>query len=150
MLMNIPTSILTLSATHLQGLAFFPKSSHRSSAKFTASAQLNPVGTVPSEGNEKETKRNHSKLHEAAGISTGVEAKVVGAGEGDDELAGLLDGVGQQHVARLEDAGREHGRLVAQELGALLELHREVQLLATYTRPRRLLYQHQTAYEPTK
>jgi hypothetical protein len=42
MLMNIPTSIVTLSATHLQGLAFLPKSSHRCSAKLTASAQLNP------------------------------------------------------------------------------------------------------------
>ena len=42
MLMNIPTSIRTLSATHLHGLAFFPKSSHLSSAKLTASAQLKP------------------------------------------------------------------------------------------------------------
>lgn len=61
-------------------------------------------------------------------VITGVEAKVVSSGEGDDELARLLDSVSQRNVASFENVGRKDGRLVAEELRAFFELHGEVQL----------------------
>lgn len=56
-----------------------------------------------------------------------TNAAVVGAGEGDDDVAGVLDGGKDRDIVLVEDGGREKGGLVAEELRTVGAEVREVE-----------------------